>query len=126
MLSEATLREALRDCYDPMIPLNVVDLGLIQSISLLEDPNAPGAGIPGVPTRFRVNIALVSASSDEDQQAKLLAQIHNRLAGIPGISGIHLDLLTQPAWTPSHITPAGRHILKLDQPAFPILNNRVR
>src|ERR1700735_141668 len=51
---EQTIRAALRDCYDPTLPCNIVDLGVIESITLTPDPEAPGATIPGVPQKFRV------------------------------------------------------------------------
>ena len=57
-LTEADVLAALRDCYDPGSPLNIVDLGLVYSIAIVPDPDAPGAGIPGVPPRQRVRIAL--------------------------------------------------------------------
>ncbi len=126
MLTEQTIRTALRDCYDPEIPLNIIDLGLVQSISLAEDYDAPGAGIPGLPPRFRVEIALIATTQDEAPQAQLTAQIANRLAGLPELSRTSIHLSDTPEWTPALITPEGRRILKLDQPVFPILNNRAR
>ena len=52
---EQTIRAALRDCYDPTLPCNIVDLGVVESITLTPDPEAPGATIPGVPPKFRVH-----------------------------------------------------------------------
>jgi metal-sulfur cluster biosynthetic enzyme len=126
MLSEQTIHDALRDCYDPEIPLNIVDLGLVQSIRLTQDPDAPGSGIPGVPPRFRAEITVILTNPDDAPQAQLTAQIANRLAGLFEISHTHVHVADTPAWTPALISPAGRRILKLDQPAFPILNNRIR
>jgi len=126
MHTEAHIREALRDCYDPEIPLNILDLGLLQSITLTEDSDAPGAGIPGVPPRFRAAITLIPTTPDESQQAQLAAQIQNRLAGIEALFSTSVQFADTPQWTPARITPDGRRILKLDQPAFPILNNRAR
>jgi metal-sulfur cluster biosynthetic enzyme len=126
MTTEAYIRNALRDCYDPEIPLNILDLGLLQSITLTEDSDAPGAGIPGVPLRFRATITLIPTTADESQQAQLAAQIQNRLAGIETLFSASVQFADTPQWTPAFITPGGRRILKLDQPAFPILNNRAR
>ncbi len=126
MLTEETIRAALRDCYDPEIPLNIVDLGLVQRVELARDLDAPGAGIPGVPPRFHVHIALMPASAEEGPVAQLRAQIANRLAGFDTVSGTTVELLDEPVWTPARISQEGRRILKMDQPAFPILNNRVR
>ena len=126
MLTEDHIRDALRVCYDPEIPLNIVDLGCVHSIRLAADPNAPGAGIPGVPARQSLLLNLISATADEDRQAQLLAVVENRLAGMPKLSRITVALVDDPVWNPAAITPEGRRLLKLDQPQFPILNNRVR
>jgi len=126
MLTDDTIRAALRDCYDPEIPLNVIDLGLVQRVELAQDLDAPGAGIPGVPTRFRVRVELIPTSQEEGPVAQLRAQIANRLAGLEGVSGTIVEILEEPVWTPARISREGRRILKMDQPAFPILNNRVR
>lgn len=123
---EAQILETLRASFDPEIPLNIVDLGLVQSISLHLDEAAPGHNIPGVPHRYRAQITLLTTSPDDALRAQLSAQILNALAGLPAISHASLTLLDTPTWSPTLISPAGRRILKLDQPQFPILNNRLR
>lgn len=126
MLTQEHLREALRVCFDPQIALNIVDLGLVQSIQLLPDDEAPGAGIAGVPERQRLNLTLLATADDEAYQAQLLALVHNRLAGLPELSRATILIAAEPRWSPSLISPAGRSALNLDQPQFPILNNRLR
>jgi metal-sulfur cluster biosynthetic enzyme len=113
---EQTIRAALRDCYDPTLPCNIVDLGVVESITLTPDPEAPGATIPGVPQKFRVAIALTpTAHSDaEAANAQLIAQIQNRLAGLETVLHTEVTLLQNPIWTPQRITPAGRRILGLE------------
>ena len=114
MLTEDEIRNALRDCYDPEIPCNIVDLGLVQSIAIEPDDAAPGAGIPGVPRKHRVAISLTLTNPNEAAEAQLSAQIVNRLAGIEAVSRTSIDILHTPSWTPQDITPAGRKILGLD------------
>jgi metal-sulfur cluster biosynthetic enzyme len=126
MFTENNAQIALRDCYDPEIPLNIVDLGLVQRISLQPDLEAPGTGIPGVPQKQILTLELIPTSADEGAQAQLTAQIQNRLAGIPELSRTIIHLLGSPVWSPQLISREGRRQLKLDQPQFPILNNRVR
>jgi len=121
MLTEADLRQALRDCYDPDLSLNVVDLGCIDRIEITPDLTAPGANVPGVPPRHRISIHITPATADEAKQAQLSAQIENRLAGIETISRTEVHLHPGP-WTPARITPEGRRLLNLDNP-FSILNN---
>ena len=114
MLTKSQILTALRDCYDPEIPCNIVDLGLIHSITIQPDLEAPGTGIPGVPQKHIIGITLTPANPTEDAEAHLRAQISNRLAGLETISHTTVTLLDQPAWTPLSITPAGRKILGLD------------
>jgi metal-sulfur cluster biosynthetic enzyme len=114
MLTEADILAALRDCYDPVFPCNIVDLGLIRSITITPDLEAPGSNIPGVPQRHKIQITLTPTQTDEAANAQLQAQIVNRLAGIETISRTQVTLVFEPAWTPQNITPAGRKILGLD------------
>ncbi len=127
MFTEDQVRQALRDCYDTanpyQQPVNIIDLGLVEAISLTLDEQAPGAGIAGVAPKYRLHLTLVACTADEDARTLLGAQIANRLAGLPQLSGTSIRFVDTPAWTPARISAAGRHLLKLDR-AFPILNNR--
>jgi metal-sulfur cluster biosynthetic enzyme len=114
MLTESDILTALRDCYDPVLPCNIVDLGLIHSIAVTPDLEAPGTHIPGVPQKHTIKISLTPTQKDEAAEAHLRAQIANRLAGLEAVSRTTITLLDQPAWTPLSITPAGRKILGLD------------
>jgi metal-sulfur cluster biosynthetic enzyme len=107
-LAEADILAALRDCYDPEISLNIVDLGLVQSIAIALDPDAPGAGIPGVPPRHRVAISVILTTPVGSDAKPLIAQIENRLAAFETISRTEVDILAQPAWTPDRIAPEAR------------------
>jgi metal-sulfur cluster biosynthetic enzyme len=107
-LTEADVLTALRDCYDPEIPLNIVDLGLVHAVAIAPDPDAPGAGIPGVPFRQRVSISLVLAQIVSPEDTPLIAQIQNRLAAFETISRTEVTLLSEPAWNPGRISPEGR------------------
>ena len=71
MLTESDILLALRDCYDPVLPCNIVDLGLIRSIAIAPDSEAPGANIPGVPQRHEIQIKLTPTSDDEAANSQL-------------------------------------------------------
>jgi metal-sulfur cluster biosynthetic enzyme len=114
MLTETDILTALRDCYDAVHPCNIVDLGLIRSIIITRDHEAPGARIPGVPQKHIIKVELTPTQSDEAANAQLTAQISNRLAGIEAVSHTTVTLLDKPEWTPQSITPAGRRTLGLD------------
>jgi probable FeS assembly SUF system protein SufT len=102
--SEAQVWETLRTCYDPEIPVNIVDLGLVYDMRVDRLPagnsavhvkmtlTAPGCGMGGV-------IA-------GDAQQKLLA--------LPGIDEANVEIVWEPQWHHSMITEQGRKILGLD------------
>ncbi len=118
MLTESDILTALRDCYDPVLPCNIVDLGLIRSIQIELDPEAPGINIPGVPQKHLIHIEFTPTQTGEDPnaqlQTQLQAQIINRLAGLETVSRTTVTLLDTPIWTPLNITPTGRKTLGLD------------
>lgn len=129
MLNEADILDALRACFDLTNPykrsMNVVELGLVEQVVLTVDADAPGAEIAGVPLRQRLKLTLVPTSKSEDGNAMLIAQIENRLAGLPELSRASVRLLDSPVWTPERLSAEARETLHPAKPAFAILNNRV-
>jgi len=113
-LTETAVRDALRDCYDPEVPCNIVDLGLVYAVAIALDPDAPGAGIPGVPSRHRVAISLTLTSPGCPAQDQIIAQIENRLAAFESVSRSNVEIVWQPRWTPHRISPEGRQRLGIE------------
>jgi len=109
MLSETEILTALRDCFDPEVKLNLVDLGLIYGIETAPDPDST----PAWP-RQRVKVTITLTTPHCPASGLILEQVHNRLAGIPDISKVELNLVWEPRWTPHRISEAGRHQLGLD------------
>ena len=112
-LSETDVLGALRDCYHPQIRANIVELGLVHSIAIAHDPDAPGAGIPGVPERYRVQIRLLSLEPGPEVEAQLVALIQNRLAAFPTISRSSIKPVPEPVWTADFVAPELRERLSL-------------
>ncbi len=103
-LSEEMIWETLRTCFDPEIPVNIVDLGLVydmnveklpggqSSVSVKMTLTAPGCGMGGV-------IA-------GDAQQKILA--------LPGVEEAQVEIVWDPPWHHSMISEQGRKTLGLD------------
>lgn len=108
MLTETDIRDALRDCYDPEVPLNIVELGLVYGIAVEPDPEAPGAGIPGVPPRYKVHVDLTLTSKGCPAHQQIIAQIEGRLSAFEMVSRTEVSLVWEPAWSPHRISEAGR------------------
>jgi metal-sulfur cluster biosynthetic enzyme len=103
MLSEDKIRTALRDCFDPELKLNLVDLGLIYKIETGPDPDSA----PKWPRQW-VKVTMTLTTPQCPASGLIFEQVHNRLAGIPDISKVKVDLVWEPAWTPHLISEAGR------------------
>jgi len=91
--------EALRDVYDPEIPINIVDLGLVYEVGV-EDGD--------VDVRMTLTFAGCGMGPYIAQQAEW------RLAELEGIEDINVDLVFDPPWTPEMITEEGKKLLGLD------------
>lgn len=91
--------EALRDVYDPEIPINVVDLGLIYDASV-NDGN--------VDIRMTLTFAGCGMGPYIAQQAEW------RLAELENVEDINVELVFDPPWTPDMITEEGKRSLGLD------------
>lgn len=114
-MTQNDLWTALRDCFDNTLRCNIVDLGAVLQATLQEDTEAPGYGIAGVPSRYHATVQLALTNQEEIAQSQLVAQIQNRLAGLPTLSGSTVAIDTTVPWTPERITPEGRKILGLDR-----------
>ena len=91
--------EALRDVYDPEIPVNIVDLGLVYGGEVAEGD---------VDVRMTLTFAGCGMGPYIAQQAEW------RLAEVEGIEDINVDLVFDPPWTPEMITEEGQRLLGLD------------
>ena len=93
------IQEALRDVYDPEIPVNVLDLGLIYDIKIDEGQvyvqmtlTAPGCGM-----------------------GPYIAQNAEwRIAEIDGVEDVEVDMVFDPPWSPELITEEGKKLLGMD------------
>ena len=90
----------LKQVYDPEIPVNIVDLGLIYDVAL------DGA-------MCKIKMTLTSQACPE---ARTIPDVmKRRVNSIAGIQGTEIEIVWSPAWTPHRISPEGRTVLGLDQ-----------
>ncbi|MCH9009085.1 MAG: metal-sulfur cluster assembly factor [Chloroflexi bacterium] len=91
--------EALREVYDPEIPINVVDLGLIYDVKLDEG---------NVDVKMTLTFAGCGMGPYIAQQAEW------RLAELEGVEDINVEMVFDPPWSPDQITEEGKKLLGLD------------
>jgi metal-sulfur cluster biosynthetic enzyme len=102
-LEKEQIMDALRQCYDPEIPINIVDLGLIYDV--LHDD----AG------NVTVKMTLTTQGCPSAQE--IPQQVKNRIATIAEVRDVTVDIVWEPAWDPSRITPTGRQVLGIEEPS---------
>ena len=103
MLTEDDLLAALRDCYDPEVKLNLVDLGLIYGVATGPDTEST----PAWPRQW-VKVTMTLTTPQCPASGLIFEQVHNRLAGIADISKVDVELVWEPKWSPHRISTAGR------------------
>lgn len=103
MLSESDILTALRDCYDPELKLNIVDLGLVYGVQLEPDPDST----PKWP-RQRVKVTMTLTTPQCPASGLIFEQVQNRLATIPDVSKVDVELVWEPQWTPQRVSEAVR------------------
>lgn len=89
----------LRECYDPEIPLNIVDLGLIYGVRV-EDACA--------------NIRMTLTSPGCHLGGQIAGTVQERVLGIDEIEEANVELVWDPPWHQSMISADGRRKLGLD------------
>lgn len=99
MISETMVVEALKQCYDPEIPVNVVDLGLIYSVQI------EGRSVD-IQMTLTAKGCPVSSYISEDAQSKVMA--------VEGVEQVRVNIVWEPRWSPDMITPDGRRKLGME------------
>jgi len=100
---EKALWEAMKQCYDPEIPCNVVDLGLIYDVKATPLPS----------TRSRVDVKMSLTAMGCGMGPAIAAQVRDRLLDVPGVEEADVQIVWDPPWNQSMITDDGKKRLGL-------------
>ncbi|MBI3909523.1 MAG: DUF59 domain-containing protein [Armatimonadetes bacterium] len=94
LIMEGEVIEALRACYDPEIPINIYDLGLIYEVSV-----APAGAVA-------IKMTLTAPSCPA---AQLLPQeVASRVRAVPGVTAARVDVVWDPPWDPSKMSDVAK------------------
>lgn len=94
MVDTSSVRDALRDVYDPEIPVNIVDLGLIYDIIDREEG------------RVHVEMTLTSMGCPISDQMKRNVTVSAE--SVDGVEEASVELVWDPPWSPAKATEEGR------------------
>jgi FeS assembly SUF system protein len=85
---------AIRTCYDPEIPVDIFELGLIYGV----DVSAAGA----------VHIRMTLTSPACPAAASLPAEVQSKVRTLPNVTSAKVDVVWDPPWDPSRMSEAAR------------------
>ncbi len=103
-VDEKLVWETLKTCYDPEIPVNIVDLGLVYDLHI--EPMPTGNSLISVKMTLTAPGCGMGATIAGDAQQKLLY--------LPGVEEAVVEIVWDPPWHQSMITEQGRKILGLE------------
>ena len=91
---EAEVIEALQSVYDPEIPVNIYDLGLIYEV----DVDEAGA----------VSIEMTLTSPACPVAGTLPGEVEARVRDVPGVTDVEVELVWEPSWSPELMSEAAK------------------
>ena len=103
-VDEKLVWETLKTCYDPEIPVNIVDLGLVYDLNIETLPS--GNSLVSVKMTLTAPGCGMGATIAGDAQQKILY--------LPGVEEAVVEIVWDPPWHQSMITEEGRRILGLE------------
>jgi probable FeS assembly SUF system protein SufT len=97
---EQQIWTALKTCYDPEIPVNIVDLGLVYSMEI-----AP------VEAGSRVDVKMTLTAPGCGMGASIAADARYKILALPGVTDADVEVVWDPPWSPQMISDEGKQRL---------------
>jgi FeS assembly SUF system protein len=90
---------ALKTVYDPEIPADIYELGLIYKVDIDDER--------------MVKIDMTLTTPNCPAAAELPAQVENAVAGVPGVREAKVNIVWDPPWDPSRMSDEARTVLNM-------------
>ncbi|HXG38256.1 MAG TPA: iron-sulfur cluster assembly protein [Bacteroidota bacterium] len=95
---ESRVWAALRECYDPEIPVNIVELGLIYGLKIEEE----------IPGEANVYVKMTLTAPGCGLAPMIAADVRRRVQMVHGVKNVMVELTFDPPWNPSMMTEAAK------------------
>ena len=99
MIDKEQVINQIKQIFDPEIPVNIWDLGLVYNIDVQEND-------------VGVKMSLTSPACPSAKQ--IPDMVRSRILTILGVSHVNVEVVWEPQWNPSMISEEGKKILKLE------------
>jgi len=101
---EECVWQALRACFDPEIPVNIVDLGLIYDLKI----DSADSGL------HNVDVKMTLTARGCGMGPVIAADAKSKIESLAAVEAVDVQIVWDPQWTPHMISPEGRKVLGLD------------
>jgi probable FeS assembly SUF system protein SufT len=101
---EEAVWAALKTCFDPEIPVNIVDLGLVYDLSVEKTPSGG----------HRLDVKMTLTAPGCGMGPVIADDARLKIAALPGVEEAKVHIVWDPIWTPQMISPEGRKRLGLE------------
>jgi probable FeS assembly SUF system protein SufT len=102
--SEQAVWAAMKTCFDPEIPVNIVDLGLVYDLAV--EKNAAG--------EHDVEVKMTLTAQGCGMGPVIAEDARTKIAALPTVASAKVYIVWDPIWTPQMISPEGRKALGLE------------
>lgn len=102
-VEKETLWEALKTVFDPEIPVNIVDLGLVYSLECSDHENGGN----------KVDMQMTLTAPGCGMGPVIAEDAKSRIEAIPGVTEASVDIVWDPPWNQEMITEEGKMVLGL-------------
>jgi metal-sulfur cluster biosynthetic enzyme len=106
MPTKEAVMNALTECYDPEIPVNIVDLGLIYEIRL-----KPTESTPDIQD---VEIEMTMTSQGCPAHVGISEDVRRKVQALPGVNSVDVNIVWTPPWSPERLSAAARQKLGIE------------
>lgn len=96
---------ALTQCFDPEIPVNIVDLGLIYEVRIMP--------VEGSESQH-VEVDMTMTSPGCPSHVGISEDVRRKIEVLPGVGAVTVNVVWTPAWSPERLSPVARQTLGID------------
>ena len=102
--SEQAVWAAMKTCFDPEIPVNIVDLGLVYDLNVEKTPTGGHA----------IEVKMTLTAQGCGMGPTIAEDARQKIAALPTVESAKVYIVWDPIWTPQMISPEGRKTLGLE------------
>ncbi|MBI3622788.1 DUF59 domain-containing protein [Candidatus Pacearchaeota archaeon] len=89
--------DSLKQCMDPEIPINIVDMGLIYGVKVNDDN--------------KVDVKMTMTTRGCPLHETLVSDVKRYVNKVPGVSAVNVEIVWEPAWTPEKMSEEGKKLI---------------